>query len=61
LKILKVGFSQNLKWIPWMLTKINPYKYITKVFDENPHWKVQKQVFFSHPGQIRQENIKIAE
>jgi hypothetical protein len=61
LKILKVGFSQNLKWIPWMLTKINPSKYITKGFVENPHWKVQKQVFFSHTGQIRQENIKIAE
>jgi hypothetical protein len=41
-----------------MLTKINPSKYITKVFGENSRWKVQKQVFFSHFGQIWQENIK---
>ena len=44
-----------------MLTKINPSKYITKVFGENPRWKVQKQVFFSHIGQIWQENIKIVQ
>ena len=42
-----------------MLTQINPYKYINKVDGENPRWKVQKQVFFSHIGQIWQENIKI--
>jgi hypothetical protein len=44
-----------------MLTKINPSKHINKVFGENLHWKLQEQVFFSHTGQIRQENIEIAE
>jgi hypothetical protein len=42
-----------------MLTKINTSKYKSKVFGENPHWKVQKHVFFSHIGQIRPENITI--
>ena len=44
-----------------MLTKINTSKYKSKVFGENPHWKVQKYVFFSHIGQIRPENITIVQ
>ena len=42
-----------------MLTKMNPSKYITMVFGENPLWKVQKHGFFSNFDQIWQEIIKI--